>query len=526
MSLTHKSLTAVFWSGADVLIRQGLQFFVSILLARLLLPEDFGVIAMLYVFIGVAAVFVDSGFSSALIQHQDTTITDESTVFFFNLGMGAMAAIVLCVTAPWIAMFFESPILKSLSYVMALNLFIGTLGSIHSTLLTKALNFKVIMKVGSVATLFSGLLAVVLAWRGFGVWSLALQTLASSLITVALLWWWHPWRPRWEFNQYSLRRLFRFGSFMMLSGLLNMLYTQMYALLIGKLFSARDLGFYTRAENTKNLPVSVLTGVLNRVAFPVFSTIATDSDRLVRGLRKVIIIIMLLNIPVMLGLAVVAEPLVVTLFGAKWLPSVPFLQVLCLGGVLWPLHALNLNVLMAQGRSDLFFRLEIIKKCIGIPLIVLASLHSVMAIAWCQVLIGVFAFFINAHYSGVLLGYGPWRQLREIMPFGLVAMVMAVIVGLTGQLLHWLPTSELVGQLLHWLPTSELVSQLLHYWPSGTELIGQLRHWPPAAELGVLSVLGATFYTIACRLLRLVAFDELFTIIRRRNFLRPAPIKA
>jgi len=463
-------------------MRQGLQFFISILLARLLAPEDFGVIAMLYVFIGLAGLFIDSGFSSALIQRQDTTHTDESTVFFFNLGMGALMALALCAAAPWIATFFELPILQNLTYVMALNLFIGAFGSIHNTLLTKTLNFKTIMKVGGVATFCSGLLAIAMAWWGFGVWSLAWQTLLSSLITVSLLWWWHPWRPHWEFSLLSLSRLFRFGGFLMLSGLLDTVYTRLYAVLIGKFFSARELGYYTRAESTQQLPVSILTGVLNRVAFPVFSEAAVDPQRLARGLRKVLVAIMLLNIPAMLGLAVVAEPLVVTLFGAKWLPCVPFLQVLCLAGVLWPLHVINLNALMAQGRSDLFFRIEVIKKVVGVVLLVLASLHSVMAIAWLRLLLGVFSFFINAHYSGVLLGYGPWRQLRDILPYGGVAMVMAVSVGWAGHALHW----------------------------------------PPAAELVALSVLGATFYWVACRWLRLAAFDEVITMIRRRNDLRPA----
>ncbi|HRD67243.1 MAG TPA: lipopolysaccharide biosynthesis protein [Candidatus Competibacter sp.] len=482
LSLHQKSLRAVFWSGADVFMRQGLQFFISILLARLLAPEDFGVIAMLYVFIGLAGLFIDSGFSSALIQRQDTTHTDESTVFFFNLGMGALMALALCAAAPWIATFFELPILQNLTYVMALNLFIGAFGSIHNTLLTKTLNFKTIMKVGGVATFCSGLLAIAMAWWGFGVWSLAWQTLLSSLITVSLLWWWHPWRPHWEFSLLSLSRLFRFGGFLMLSGLLDTVYTRLYAVLIGKFFSARELGYYTRAESTQQLPVSILTGVLNRVAFPVFSEAAVDPQRLARGLRKVLVAIMLLNIPAMLGLAVVAEPLVVTLFGAKWLPCVPFLQVLCLAGVLWPLHVINLNALMAQGRSDLFFRIEVIKKVVGVVLLVLASLHSVMAIAWLRLLLGVFSFFINAHYSGVLLGYGPWRQLRDILPYGGVAMVMAVSVGWAGHALHW----------------------------------------PPAAELVALSVLGATFYWVACRWLRLAAFDEVITMIRRRNDLRPA----
>ncbi len=518
MSLTHKSLLAFLWSGADVFLRQGLKFLVGIMLARLLTPEDFGVIAMLYVFIGVADVFIDSGFSSSLIQRQDITDTDQYTVFLFNLGMGAIAAITLCGAAPWIALFFKSSILENLSYVMAMNLFIGALGSIHSTLLTKELNFRTITKVGGMATLFSGMLAVIMAWRGFGVWSLAWQTVASSVITVVLLWYWHPWRPRWEFKLYSLSRLFRFGGFMMISGLLEALYTQLYALLIGKLYTARELGFYTRATNTQQFPVSILTSVLNRVAFPVFSVAATDPVKLAKGLRKLLMLIMFFNIPAMLGLAAVAEPFVVMLFGTKWLPSVPFLQVFCLAGVLVPLSYINLNVLMAQGRSDLFFRLEVIKKIICVFFLVLASLHSIMAIAWIQPLIGLIVFFINAYYSGVLLGYGPWCQLRDIMPFGLVAMIMAIIVDLTSQLLHWTSVFSL-------LPIAEWV-ELLQYRLPVFEFINQLQQWSPASQFASLSVLGATFYFVTCSLLRLAAFNEFSEIIVQLNSLRLKPIKA
>jgi teichuronic acid exporter len=476
LSLRSKSIRAIFWSGADVFLRQGLQFFVSILLARLLAPEDFGVIALLYVFISLASLFVNSGFSSALIQRQDITHTDQSTVFFFNLGMAALMSLVLYVAAPWIAAFFELPILQSLTYVMALNVFIGAVGSIHNTLLTKALDFKTIMKVGGVATFSSGLLAVLMAWSGYGVWSLAWQSLLSSLISTALLWKWHSWRPSWEFSLTSLRSLFRFGGYMLLSGVLDTIYTRLYSVLIGKFYSARELGYYTRAESTEQLPVDVLTKVLNRVAFPVFSEAAAEPERLARGMRKVLVTIMLLNIPALLGLAVLAEPLVITLFGEKWLPSVPFLKVLCLSGVIWPLHVINLNALMAQGRSDLFFRIEIIKKLVGVLLLVLASLHSVMAIAWATVLLGVIGFFINAHYSGVLLSYGSWQQLRDIQPYALVGLAMAASV-----------------------------------W-AGSHVL----HWAPAAELVTLTVMGASFYFVACYLLRLAAFNEIMAIIRRR----------
>lgn len=477
MSLTHQSLSAVFWSGADVFMRQGLQFFVSILLARLLSPDDFGVLAMLYLFTGIAGLFIDSGFSSALVQRQDITPADESTVFFFNLGAGLVVALGLCWAAPWIAAFFEQPVLQGLTYVMALNLFLGAFGAIQNVLLTKTLNFKLLMKIGVVASLLSGVLAVILAWQGFGVWSLALQTLVSTVITVALLWRWHPWRPQWVFSFTALRSLFRFGGFLLLSGLLDTIYTRLYSVIIGKLFSARELGFYTRAASTQQLPVNVLTNVLNRVAFPVFSAAAADKAQLARGVRKALRTIMLFNIPAMLGLMVVAEPLVITLFGEKWLPSVPILQVLCLAGVLWPLHVINLNVLMAQGHSNLFFRIEVLKKIIGVVAIAVASFYGILAIAWSQVVVGVLCFLLNAHYTGVFLGYSAWNQTRDLLPYLAVSVLMTLAV-----------------------------------WP--IHLYSVLS---PAAQLGLISGVGALVYLLACRLFRLAAFDELWALLARRR---------
>lgn len=473
MSLTHKSLSAVFWSGADVFLRLGFQFLVSILLARLLAPEDFGLLAMLYLFISIASLFVDSGFSAALIQRQDITREDESTVFFFNLGAGLIVALGLCWAAPWIAAFFDQPVLQNLTYAMALNLFVSAFGSIQNVLLIKKLDFKTLMMIGVVASFLSGVLAVALAWRGFGVWSLALQTLASSGITVALLWLWHPWRPQWVFSLAALRSLFRFGSFLLLSGFLDTLFTRLYSILIGKLFSARELGFYTRATNTQQLTVDVLTNVLNRVAFPTFSAAAADKAQLARGVRKALRAVMLLNIPAMLGLMVVAEPLVITLFGEKWLPSVPILQILCLAGLLWPLHVINLNVLMAQGHSNLFFRIEVLKKVIGIVATGTASFYGILAIAWSQVVVSVLSFLLNTYYTKKFLGYSAWSQTRDLLPYLAISMLMTLTV-----------------------------------WP--IHLYSTLS---PAVQLGLISSVGAFIYLYTCRFLRLAAFEELWVLL-------------
>lgn len=472
MSLTNKSLSAVFWSGADMFLRQGLQFFVSILLARLLSPEDFGLLAMLYLFTGIAGLFIDSGFTPVIIQRQNITFTDESTVFFFNLGAGFVVALGLCWSAPWTAAFFDQPILRNLTYVMALNLFIGAFGSMHFTLLDKNLDFKTPTKIRAIASLVSGVTGVVLAWQGFGVWSLALQSLASTIVLVALAWLLSPWRPSFIFSFASLRSLFRTGSFLLLTQLLEILYNRLFSALIGKLFSVRDLGFYTRASSTYLLPTGTIAGMVNRVAYPVFSAAATDKAMLARGVRKSLLSIMVINIPMMLGLAVVAEPLVVTLFGLKWLPSVPLLRVLCLSGLLAPHLLINLSVLVAQGHSNLYFRIEVIKKIIGIGAIIIASFYGLMAIVWSQVAVSVISFVINAHYTGVFLKYSVWRQTVDMLPYLILSVIMSLAI-----------------------------------WP-----IDLYTTFSSAIKLALMTISGFVLYVTVCWMLRLEAFEMLLEL--------------
>lgn len=426
--LKQKAITATLWSGADIFLRQGLQFIIAVVLARLLSPEEFGTIALLYLFVGLAGAFVDSGFSAALIQRQDITLTDESTVFWFNLGTGALMSVGLWLLAPWLADFYGMPILVPLTGVLALNLFLSTLGSVHGTLLTKRLDFKTPMKIGAIAIAVSGAVGILMAWQGYGVWALAMQTLASTILTTLLLWVYNTWRPTAVFSLSSAKKLFGFGGYLLMSGLLDIAYSRIYTLLIGKLYGVRELGFYNRADSTKQLPVGVLTGILSRVALPIFSTAAGDKVKLRRGVRHALRGMMLINVPMMLGVMATAEPLVHTLFGEKWLPSVPPLQVLALAGLLWPLHVINLNVLMAQGHSRLFFRLEVVKKLVGSVLLLIGAAYGIMGIAWSQVVFGVIAFGINAHYTRIHLSYSAWQQTMDFLPALAISTVMALLV--------------------------------------------------------------------------------------------------
>jgi teichuronic acid exporter len=442
--LKQRALNATLWSGADIFLRQGLQFAVTIALARLLSPSDFGIVALLSLFTGLATIFVDGGLSAALIQRQDVDHADESTVFWFNLGVGGIMALTLWMAAPAVARFYDHPVLVPLMSVFALNVFLGALGTIHATLLTKRLDFRTQMLAGVIATLASGAAALWMAWNGYGVWALAIQTIVMTSVLTTLLWLFNRWRPARVFSKSSVRKLFGFGSYHFASILLEMVYSRLYTLLIGRFYSVQELGYYNNADNLKQMPSGFLSAVLSRVALPMFSTAAEDKAKLRRGMQLAIRSMMLLNLPMMLGMIAVATPLVRTLFGTQWLPAVPILRVLCLAGIFWPLHVINLNVLMAQGHSRLMFRLEVSKKIVGVVCIGVGACFGVMGIAWSQVIVSTLAFGINAHYSRQLLDYGVFAQSRDFLPALGIAAPMAIVVYTMSIFWQALPPVELL----------------------------------------------------------------------------------
>jgi len=434
--LKRRALIATLWSGADVLLRQGLQFCATLVLARLLGPDAFGIIASLALFTGLASLFVDSGLSAALIQRQDVDTVDESTVFWFNLGVGSLFSVALFAIGPTIAAFYRQPVIAPLMSVFALNVLLGAFGTIHATLLTKRLNFRTLTLVGLVATLVSCAIAIWMAWSGFGVWALAAQIIVATAVSTIMLWTCSSWRPAWTFSALSARRLFGFGGYYFASILMEMTFSRLYTLLIGKLYGVRELGYFSNADTVKQMPSGFLAGVLSRVALPMFATAANDKALLTRGMQVAIRGMMLLNLPMMLGLMVLADSFVEAVLGAQWLPSVPILRVLCLGALLWPMHVINLNVLMALGHSRLFFRLEVVKKIIGGLMLIGAAPFGVLTIAWSISVFSLLAFGINAYYSGRLLGYGAVRQLRDFAPILCIAAVMAAIVFAVGSVWH------------------------------------------------------------------------------------------
>ena len=424
-SLKNKTVKGVSWSFIDNLASSGISFLVGLVLARLLTPSEYGIMAIITIFIAVSNSIVDSGFSNALIRKTDAKRVDYNTVFIFNLIVSAVLYVVLFFLAPAISVFFREPLLVDVMRVIGWVLLINALAIIPRTLFVKEVNFKTQTKVSLIASVSSGVIGIGMAFSGMGVWSLVGQQLSRQLLNTLFLWVYCKWRPVWEFSVQSFKELFGFGSKLLLSGLLDTVFKEIYSLVIGRCYTAAQLGQYTRASQFNQIFSSNLTSVIQRVSYPVLSSIQDEPERLREAYRKVIKSTMLITFACMLGLAAVAKPLIILLIGEKWLPAVGFLQIICFSGMLYPLHAINLNILQVKGRSDLFLRLEVIKKIIAVGPLLLGVFFSIEYMLWGSVCTSLIAYFLNSYYSANLINYPTKDQVKDILPTFVVSFVTA-----------------------------------------------------------------------------------------------------
>lgn len=426
-SLKKKTVKGVGWSFVDSLSGSGIAFLVGLVLANLLTPSEYGIMAILTIFIAVSNSIVDSGFSNALIRKTDARRIDYNTVFFFNLLVSIVLYAVIYLAAPSISIFFKEPLLVEVMRVIGFVLIINALAIIPRTLFVKEVNFKTQTKVSLIASVSSGVVGIGMALAGMGVWSLVGQQLSRQLLNTLFLWIYCKWRPVREFSVQSFKELFGFGSKLLLSGLLETIFNEIYALIIGRCYTAAQLGQYTRANQFNQISSSNLTSVIQRVSYPVLSSIQDEPDRLREGYRKIIKSTMLISFACMLGMAAVAKPMIVLLIGEKWLPAVGYLQIVCFSGMLYPLHAINLNILQVKGCSDLLLKLEIIKKIIGVGPLLLGIFFSIEYMLWGSVCTSVIAYFLNSYYSANLINYPTQEQIRDILPTFIVSFLTAAV---------------------------------------------------------------------------------------------------
>ena len=439
-SLKQQTVRGVGWSFVDSMSGQGIMFLVGLVLARLLSPDEYGLIGIITIFISVFNSIVDSGFSNALIRKNDASDRDYNTMFIVNMGISFVLFCLMYICAPLIAQFFNREELTALCRVMGVVVILNALSIVQNTILAKRLDFKTKTKASFFSSVISGIVGISMAYIGFGVWALVGQQVSRQLLNSLLLWVYIHWLPKFSFSMESYKEMWQFGWKLLVSTLLDTTWREIYQVVIGKCYTPYTLGLYTRAQQFSSMCSSNLSTIIQQVSYPVLSKMQDDRIRLKNGYKRVLKTTMLVTFTLMLGLAGCAKSLILVLIGDKWIECVPILQILCFSAMLNPLHSLNLNMLQVQGRSDLFLKLEIIKKIIFIGPILLGIFFNIYYMLIGSAIMSVFALYLNAYYSGPYLKYSIWEQARDILPSLLIALSMfAILIAIS-----ILPLSSLV----------------------------------------------------------------------------------
>lgn len=430
-SLRRKTTDGMFWNTLERVFSKGVQFVFSVLIARLLVPEDYGIIAIANFFLSISDIFIDSGFSRALIRKKERDEQDYNSVFYFNIGVAALLYLLLWFLAPVISDYYASPSLIGIIRAISTVLIINALGAIQALIMNIELNFRPIAFSAVVSMVLSGLIAWLLAWRGYGVWALVAQTVIMAIIRTGMLWILVRWHPVLLFSWKKLKELFSFGSKLLASDLLERIYNGIFTLSIGKAFSTNALGFYGKADAFASLPSTLVSGPVKTVTYPAMHGIQDDKARLGESLCQMIGLLSFVIFPLMAGLAVIARPLVAVLLTEKWLEMVPLMQLLCVSYLFITLTALLQNVLLIRGRSGTYFWIQLLSRALGLAFLFVAIRHSVLWVCTGISAISALLFFAYAIAVVIELGSGFLSLLKSIFPaFVFTAVMVAAILAL------------------------------------------------------------------------------------------------
>jgi teichuronic acid exporter len=427
-NLKGAAAKGLFWSAMDRFGGQGIQFVFGILITRILLPADYGLVGMILIFWAVGQTLVDSGFGSALIWKKNPTPADYSTVFYFNVSISLILYLIFYLLAPLIAGFYDEPKLIGLIRVLCLNFILLSFGLIQQVVLQKKVDFKLLSFVNVASSLVAGIVALYMALKGFGPWAIVVQILAKSFVTSLLLWIFNRWRPVFIFDWLSLKELFGYGSKLTAAGLIYTIFQYLYLNIIGKLFPVEALGFYTRASQLQDFPVKTLGSVFNRVAFPVFSAIQDDNERLKNAVRKTLRTMVFFNFPMLLGLVAVADPLIEVVLTEKWLPASGYFKLLCLVGLFYSFQVINGEILKTKGKLDWVLKLEIISKSVMIISILITWRWGITAIILGQMFTALISVLIGSFYVWKIIGYSLWQQIKDVFVYFALAVIMYLLV--------------------------------------------------------------------------------------------------
>lgn len=428
MSLKKKALVSVFWSALEQFSNQIIGFGISVVLARLLLPAEFGLIAMLAIFIGIGQTLINSGLTQSLIRTEKPDNIDFSTVFYFNLAGSIIVYGIVATLAPYISDFYNQPQLTSITRVYSIVFIINAFSSIQKTRLTKRMDFKTEMIVVTPSLIIGGVFGILLALNGFGVWSLVWSRIVQASSASIQFWYWSKWKPLWSFNVGVFKRHFYFGYKLMFSGLLDSIFSNIYTIIIGKFFVPTQVGFYNKANDLQMRPVGIISGIMNKISYPLLAEIQGDDARLKSIYKRIMQMVIFLIAPTLVFIAVLAEPVFRFIYTEKWLPAVPYFQILCVAGILFPLHVYNIQILKVKGRSDLVLRLEMAKKVILSIITFIGFQFGIYGLLYSSVVFSFLAFIINTHYTGKFINYTAWQQTKDLLPTILLALISGLAI--------------------------------------------------------------------------------------------------
>ena len=423
-----KAAKGVAWSAVERISTIGIQFVLNIIIARILSPSDYGVIGMLAIFLSISQCLIDSGFSSALIQRKDRNEKDYGTVFLFNLGISVALYGILYLSAPLIARFYNLAILEQVLRVVGLIVIISALSNVQKTILTINVDFKTQSFVSISGAVVSGITGIILAYKGFGVWSLVAQTLVNGVVSTVLFWILSKSKFRITFNTDSFRRLGSFGVKLMFSNLLNTVYENLYALFIGKKYSAQDLGYFSRADQFAVFPPKTFTEIINRVSYPILCQHQDNKEELSLVYTKFITLSCYITFPLMIGISVLAKPIIVVVLTEKWLPAAIMMSILALDGLWSPITKINLSLLQAVGRSDLFLRLEIIKKVVAVIILLITIQFGLLWVCIGRFVYSIIAMLINMYYTVDIIGKSYFQQISDWFMILVTALFMGGVI--------------------------------------------------------------------------------------------------
>lgn len=422
-----QTISGLFWTFADTFLLRGFSFIGTLVIARLLGPAEFGLIGMISIFIAIGTSLVDSGLSSSLIRTQNADDTDFSTVFYLNLGMSFMVYLCLYFAAPYIANFYSQPILTDIIRLYCISFIISAFSSIQLAILDKEMLFRKMMLCNIPGVLIGVTGGIALGFWGYGVWSIVWMYLTIQFIQSLFLWSFSKWKPSLTFSKERMKYHYSFGYKLMLSGLLDTVFKNIYNILIGKFFSVKSLGYYERANTFNEYPVSILTNIISRVSYPLMAKMQMEKEKLASVYKQILQFTFFITAPLMLGAAAIAKPLFLLVLGIQWLPAVSFFKIICLGSILYPIHAFNINVLKVSGRSDLFLKLEIVKKIIVFISIIIAFRFGIYGLVWSSVVTSFLSLLINTYYSSNLISYTTKNQLLDMFPTFCISLLVYII---------------------------------------------------------------------------------------------------